>query len=605
MRRGLMHSLFVASAERALARWWMVILAAVGAAFGMMLMPEPRAIDGALVLAGMVHYPPGSGQGIYFHNMWTAAHQSLALLLLLGLSPDAVSALFRMAIGAAFFMGPALCVMALTRSAILSVGASLGIVLAAFYLHPPDYPILFASSHSYGQIALTLAVLAIGLYGQAQYRWAGIVAGVLPAFHPVAGAWAVCVLVAGAWLNRRLSGELSPGLRAGLLTGIVVTCASFAVYWLQRVSTTAPVDQESLRLFVLNWDYHRQVPYSSRATILCLAATLQWLVMTMISRQARAESAMRISAALLASTVASWCLYEVSHRFQATLPAEMVRWIPGRLVNIHFLLALPVILGLGARYRWMVLVQAVGLAACFFQPKYFSRIFIAMGAISIVLWLRLMIGGAGRQDPSRRPAPGRMVGVERWAFLAVVVSASVAVVLRMSAVDRPTCSNDRIDDCRAPAVYEAVRAMSWPGLVAAPAGIAMMVHRHAHKPVLLGASGFDFVPYLPQLARQVRSILEDVYGVDFETPPEAFRNQGNLLQGMGREHWARLGPLDWRDLGKRYCLGAVVAPSEWAVQLQPALVQDGVAVYVLDAPPGPDCAVSLVGARQPSSVVGR
>lgn len=596
-----MPSEFSSVVGRVSTKLWMVFPVCVGAAYGTLFMPEPRAIDGALVLSGLVSYPQGAAQGIYYHNMWTAAHQFLGLLIQIGLSPDLVSHLFRMALGAAFLAGPALCIVALTRSIVLAVGVPPGIVLAEFYLRPPDYPILFASSHSYGQLALTLAVLSIGLYGTARYRQAGIVAGALPAVHPVVGAWAVAILVAGSWLYRRMSGEASRGLASGILLGLALTGVSFAVFWAQRVPVAAPVDADTLRLFVANWDYHRQVPYTSRATILCLAATLLWLTTLIIARRERSLAAMRIATTLSVSTVVSWGLYEALHRFPGIVPAEMVRWMPGRLVNVHFLLALPVMLAVCVRFRWLFLVVAVALLACFVEPKYFSRLFIAMGGASIILSGFVLLSGSRIGRVPKALAPSRLRGLESVVLSAVTASLSAVAALGALHEARPPCSNDRIDDCRAPEVYTALRGMSVAGVVAAPAGIAMMVHRHANKPVLLGASGFDFVPYLPRLALQVRQILEDVYGLDFENPPERYRNQGNLLQGMGRDHWSRLTAQGWRGLGLRYCIGAVVAPSDWVLQLDPALRRDGVALYLLEPPLRADCEGTLVGAAMTST----
>jgi len=115
----------------------------VGAVIGWSFFPEPKAIDGALVLAGIVNYPQDSVQGIYFHNMWTAIHQILGFFLWLGVDQILLSQIFNSALGAAFMSGLALVIYAITENVVLSLAGALLIVLNGFFILGPDYPIMF------------------------------------------------------------------------------------------------------------------------------------------------------------------------------------------------------------------------------------------------------------------------------------------------------------------------------------------------------------------------------------------------------------------------------------------------------------------------------
>ena len=553
-----------------------------GCLIGVFFMSEPRAIDGALVLAGIVTYPATSAQGIYFQNMWTAIHQILGLLLWIGISQSWVTVGFCGVLGATFVSGLMLVSLALTERPALSLMIAMSIVLCAFVVQGPDYPINFMSSHSFGQIASSLTILCFGLFGNRRYLSAGLLAGLLPAFHPVSGSWAVLIIsLAGLFLLRDDPRSLTRLLK-GLAIGISCTILSFGYYWVNRIPLQSPVDTGVLSDFVQFWDYHRQVPYTYETSVISgLSLILLWVIFDH-ARQSEKPAPLNMSFLLFTSALGSWILYEGAHRLHALLPSAINGAILGRLVNNHYEVALAIIFAaILARRSAALLILALPFVLEFHVTRSVrNSLFLGMVVAAVyLLWPARKIGVQG--NPERRTlscltkvTPDRLVIGAFAGFIAISLH-------YLSVRTIPECSNISIDDCRSPPVYRKFQETKWQGLTVAPAGLAMMIHRHAHKPVLLGASGFDFVPYLPQTGTQVRDIIELVYGQDFRNPSPQFRNQGNLMQEMGKAHWAKLTNAEWNELARKFCIGAIIAPSDWTIQLTPNTDENNVRLYVL------------------------
>jgi hypothetical protein len=562
----------------------LAIASVVGAVIGWSFFPEPKAIDGALALAGIVNYPQDSVQGIYFHNMWTAIHQILGFFLWLGVDQILLSQIFTAALGAAFMSGLALVIYAITESVALSLPGALLIILSGLFVPGPDYPILFISNQSFGQIALALAVLCIGFLGNRRYCSAGLIAGLLPAFHPVIGCWMIGVSLSGSILVPAPFKADVTKLFKGLGAGLLVSAASFGWYWFHRYPIVVPIDPATFSAYMENWEAHRHIGYSPKtgaATVAILA--LLWLLFRW-GRNLNKPGLVQTSAALMISAAGSWVLYEFVHYFHASLPSVVSGAMLGRLVDIHFVLAFPIMIGVLCYSRATVPLLLGLIVILAFRPSY--TLFTLFYVVCLLAGLAL-----NRIITNRRfAAQPYAIGKGRVAsFIAIGAAASGASLFSIVTNPAPPCTDEILDNCYAPAVFQRVKNLEWPGLTVASAGLAQMAHRHGHKAVILGASGFDFIPYLPQTSAQVRDIIESVYGIDFHNPPPQFKNKGNLLAGMGKEYWAKLSRADWDSLATRFCVGAVIAPADWPIMLTPKLDMDGIKLYVIHEKPAPNC----------------
>lgn len=103
--------------------------------------------------------------------------------------------------------------------------------------------------------------------------------------------------------------------------------------------------------------------------------------------------------------------------------------------------------------------------------------------------------------------------------------------------------------------------------MASSGALTSAIHRQMHLPILLETQSFDFVPYLPDTIRPIVQIIEEVYGLDFRSPPDDIRFSGSLGEKAGQDYWPRLSEAEWIRLGQKFCIGGVIAPASWPLKL--------------------------------------
>jgi hypothetical protein len=109
-------------------------------------------------------------------------------------------------------------------------------------------------------------------------------------------------------------------------------------------------------------------------------------------------------------------------------------------------------------------------------------------------------------------------------------------------------------------------------------------------PVLLELGTLWLMPYFPELSSVIGRMTAELYGVDYSDRAglEELAEDGYLGQyaPVWRRAWTQRSTAQWTALGQRWGFRLVVAPADWPLALEPALVADGWALYSLsrDAP---------------------
>jgi len=92
-----------------------------------------------------------------------------------------------------------------------------------------------------------------------------------------------------------------------------------------------------------------------------------------------------------------------------------------------------------------------------------------------------------------------------------------------------------------------------------------MIQARTRRPVLLDGGALDWLPYLPEAAPLVKTILSDVYGVDYFDPPT--RHRGRLDRTWSAEQWQKSSAEDWRTLSRKYGFSTVLVTDKWSINL--------------------------------------
>jgi hypothetical protein len=525
---------------RAVPIWLILVAVSIGAALRAPFAGPERALEGALVLAGVVDYPPYSLMAHYYLGSWTLLHQLGALLLLIGIDQRAVEVLFCILPSGLQLGALTMLIYGFCRRPLFSLTAGTicfltGMVSGAFA--SPDYPLMgatwdAAASHTYGIWAGVGAAWVFGALAGGRNVMAGISAALLVAVHPVIGAYVVGLSLVVIAAGRLLPMDLpTAGIGRGLLLGGLVTAVSFGFYLALRPPVTTSVDASAFHTYMMLWEYHRNValPSNVAAVVLKPVACLGLVLLVVLFLPRGRRSSTDVAAlALLATVVASSLLYLAVHLAPGVLPGLVERAMPGRLLNLHAQVA-------GA--------AAVGIAA-WITDRSLSRLrggrFWKSATVYALFAVLLAIG-------VRADRPLQAFAVRAKGF--------VETRLPHLADEDP--------------FWSAVRASAPPGLVLTSYDSRYHAVVEGHLSVAFDLTGFDFVPYLPHTVKDVQRFVERGYGVSFSNPPNELRFRGGLEGDPQRAYWAGLTTEQWSALGEELDVVAVVAPSEWTIELPP------------------------------------
>jgi hypothetical protein len=105
-------------------------------------------------------------------------------------------------------------------------------------------------------------------------------------------------------------------------------------------------------------------------------------------------------------------------------------------------------------------------------------------------------------------------------------------------------------------------------------GLSHQVFWKARLPILLHTeNGIDFVGYLPQLADNVKILIEEGYGLDFSNISEPPRCGCIPNHPKIKEVWQNRTVDEWKSFGKKFDVFFVAAPIDWKLKI-PSIAHD-------------------------------
>ena len=107
------------------------------------------------------------------------------------------------------------------------------------------------------------------------------------------------------------------------------------------------------------------------------------------------------------------------------------------------------------------------------------------------------------------------------------------------------------------------------------------IFRICNYPIVLDATSFDFIPYLPQTLIEVKNIIETGYGLDFDSPTNNI-NCGCIPEVLHRKIWESRTEQEWLSIAQELNFSAIAAPAEWVMKVPKSVdVLPGIKLYVL------------------------
>jgi hypothetical protein len=556
---------------------------ALGFLFGLGYADWQWAVEHAQVLAGLVRYPPDSPVAIAHAKLWSLTSQLGALLMSIGVSEIALSKLISGVMGLVSFQALAAIVYALSRDALLAIGAVFVIFVSGVFDYGPIYPVdLLGTAHTHGVLGLSVSVLAVGLIGMGWYRAGGFVVAIAPAVHLALGAWTlVVVVIAGLASGEDGRVAARAGWR-GFFAGVAVALASYGLHRFMAPDVP-PIDpaaaERYLRAFVPFWDGHRQAvdlaSYGVRlaAALVLLAFVAERLIRATLTASARLLLRVSAIGGAGALALAAWASLS-----PATLPDVVLLAMPGRLINAGVFMAGAIVIGLAGVRRA--------------RPHQIALLFLVAGLVVSShsrLW-ELIGTRLFRLDPLAVLAVaavalvflawrGGVAAVSLHLRIAIAMALGVAgtVALTEMVLAQPQRDGIFLDRTNDP-VFAGAAGGEGPLLTA---GELFMIQLRARRPVLLDGGTLDTLPYALEQGPAMDRILKDVYGVDlFNPPPEAFGG-GRVPQEFSRRVWEAYTAEKWQEIGRTYGVHQIIAPGDWQIAVPRVTESAGLGLFTI------------------------
>ena len=334
---------------------------------------EQRAVDAALVLSNLVHYPDQiSPMKEYFFKSWTSLHQISKLLLSINLSFLSISKLIIFLTAILYFTGIVLTINSATKSIFLSILTALIILIFQKNLGDVDYPTLFFSEHTYGMVSLAMVTCIFGLLLSGSLFLAGLFSSLMISIHPIVGLWISAVIISSLIINKyyfKIKLNQKRFIK-GFIIGTIFTSISFVSYYILIADFNSYFDLESYNNYMKHWEGHRnETGFHPEYFLKTLIVFIFGLLSLILFGNRFTKDFKFGMLCILISIIVSSIFYFLYKFFYPNIPDLFVRLMPTRFTILHSVIGWPIILG-------TLFVIIKNFEGKFYIPNNFGYIFI-------------------------------------------------------------------------------------------------------------------------------------------------------------------------------------------------------------------------------------
>jgi len=465
------------------------------------------AVNGGLVLSEIIKYPePISPMKYYYFNSWTLLHQFSEVFLNLGFSVENVSRIILFLSTLCFALSSFIIVHRFTSNRFLALLMSILMLVLEKNFGDTDYPSLIFSNHSFGMFGLAVSSLIFSLILNENYKSSGFFTLLLISIHPVIGLWILSVLMLSIILLK--DKKINSDLFKGAAFGLIITALSLTLFFSNKIGKL-DFDTQTLKIYMELWDGHRNQSGYLHYEYLIKTLALLFIINAyyiLINKGKKSFFSIVFNSTIIFSLV----IYLLYKFFPQIFPGLFIDAMPSRFLILHSFVGWPIIISV----IYVIFSQ-------FKITKKFIKIFIFAVLITY--------------------------SIQHYKNFIKVKNGFVSNVSKESQISDMDISNLNLD-----------------GYLITTSNTVNYVNKYVLKPILLDTQSFDFIPYHPYLVERTFEILEDVYGVDIENPPN--RYSPHIPDGFIKKVFENKEESDWKLLGEKYNANYLLVPVDWKIK---------------------------------------
>jgi len=503
---------------------------------------EQDAIDGALAYGGFVEFPEGfSVMKAYYLNQWTLLHQLPALFLKLNFSIIDTCRIILFFSTFFYITGIYLVAKSISSSSVLSFFIAITVIMFRKNFGDVGYPTSIFSAHSYGMMSLAIVTFIFGLIGNKNYFASGFFSVLLFCIHPVMGLWIIGIFIISFLLIKYLKNNFTIGknILNGSVVGLFPVLFSFVFFYFNITEEiTTDFDKESYQTYIDLWDSHRtnwgnlnilNYNYLFKSSILIF---LLFIYLYFYSNK-KFGGPFLMTCVILVSCFTSIFIYISYKLFPNIFPDIIKNIIPSRFVLSYSVIGWPIIISIS-----FLLVKSL-LNSFRINPNY--------AFVFVMLLLTLY---------SLSHYKNVLIRTENF-------------VTNFNA-DNRKYEND--------VFWNNVQKIKMRGFVLTSISPRYYyIYRHINKPLLLNLEIINVIPYIPNIAGDIKNIIEKIYGVNFNIPPIKF--VPCIPEKIIKNNFENRTYNEWKNLSDEFNFNWIIIPTDWKISVKPEFQNNNYAFY--------------------------
>ena len=490
---------------------------------------EQRAVDAGLVLANLVNYPDQiSPMKEYFFKSWTSLHQLCKFLFNLDWSISSVSKFLIFLTAVLYFLGIFLTIHSATKSIFLSIFVAFIILIFQKNLGDTDYPSLVFSEHTYGMMSLAMVTFIFGLFLSGNLFFAGFFSSILISVHPLIGIWVAGIVLISLIADKYYfqSIENKKKIIKGFSLGLIFTATSLIYFFILSADLHSGFDSESYSNYMKYWEGHRNeneihFEYLSKTLLLLIFVTTSLFIF----RKNFSKNFIFGLLCILVSIILSTIIYFIYKFLNPNIPNLLIRLMPARFTILHSIIGWPII-----------------LSTLYVIIKKFEYQFIKINNFSYILILFLVI----------------YYSVSHYKVFIKLQNLFVK-----NTFEEVLLTEDK-------KFWDEIKKENFNGYIVTTFSSSTISMRKTLKPIILDVSSLDFVPYFPNTAKSMSLIIEQIYGISFQNPPDNMKNKPYLSDESIKNNFENYSEKKWKEISNKFNFHGIILPINWKISLKPA-----------------------------------
>lgn len=497
---------------------------------------EQRAVNASLYLSETVVTSGDSSLlNLVFSNSYTSIYQILTILIKLGFSPEKLNFLILFLSTSINLVGIFLISRALLKNDIFALSIAIFLIITQFNIGDLDYPVLILSEHSNGMLGSSLPVLIFGLVGNRFFRTAIICCLINISIHVVIGLWITFLLLLFIFVYKENFIISFKNNKSNIFIFPLVFflfLVSIVYYQVSKIPIPFEYDYNLFNTYMLYWELHRSniIPINYRyISLSILIIFFAFLYIIKNKNNSNKYTSILMLRILIAHICLSFIIYFSYKIFPNIFHEKIVKVMPSRLFLIHSYLGMSVLVSLTFYF----------LLNIFSNKKFLLFFLILLILIHPTIFYKK--------------------------YLKKINSIHLNLITKNEEYDKSfwkTIEREKFDN----------------GYFLTSSDICSKTIQKSKKPLLICIESIDYLPYIPNLILPLNQIIEEVFEIKFDNPPE--KNHGGLwYENSYKKIFEDRSRENWLKISKKFNLNGLIFPSSWKLNLDKTLIGKNYTYY--------------------------